>query len=132
MKISAQVKSSPKTFQAIVNTNDISKKMDIAQKPNGGAAINGGELLSLALATCFCNDLYREAKKRNIELYKVEVEASAEYKQEGHAGDNFCYRVTVEGNASDEDLNDLIEHTDKVAEIHNTLRVGRSITRIKS
>jgi hypothetical protein len=32
----------------------------------GGSSANGGELLCLALATCYCNDVYREAKKRGI------------------------------------------------------------------
>ena len=32
--------------------------------------------------------------------------------------------ANIDGNASDETLNQLIKDTDKVAEIHNTLRKG--------
>ena len=41
----------------------------IAPKAEGnGSSTNGGELLLLALATCYCNDIYREAAKRVDQL----------------------------------------------------------------
>ena len=62
MKIWAAVKNSFNAHEAWVRTNDAEKQMFIGAKPSGfGSSINGGELLTLALATCFCNDLYREA-----------------------------------------------------------------------
>tara|TARA_R110002020_G_scaffold288220_3_gene503700 strand:- start:2660 stop:2887 length:228 start_codon:yes stop_codon:yes gene_type:complete len=48
-----------------------------------GSAINDGELLFLAISTCFCNDLYREAKKRGIEIDSVQVETTGEFSEEG-------------------------------------------------
>jgi hypothetical protein len=33
----------------------------------------------LALATCYCDDLYREASRLGISLQRVEVEASATF-----------------------------------------------------
>ena len=67
LKISAQVKSR-KGFQEVnLETNDSAHSIAIAPGSTGfGSSVNGGELLFLALATCYCNDIYREAKKRGI------------------------------------------------------------------
>ncbi len=93
-----------------------------------GSAANGGELLALALATCFCNDIYREAAKLNMPVTNVEVTCNATFGAEGEAGGNFTYHVNISSTAPAEEINALIEHTDKVAEIHNTLRQGASVT----
>ena len=106
--------------------------MNIAVKPTGlGSSVNGGELLMLSLATCFCNDIYREAAKRNMEITGVEVEVMGEFGAESEPGFNFQYKANVTANAPDEEIADLVAHTDKVAEIHNTLRKGIEITLTK-
>lgn len=129
MKISASIKSSFNQQQTIVQTNDAAREMSIAVKSSGyGSSINGGELLLLSLATCFCNDIYREAAKRNIAVSGVEVVVTGEFGGEGEPGFNFQYKVNVTSNAPEEDVEALIRHTDRVAEIHNTLRKGLSIT----
>ena len=67
MKISAAIQSTFNEIKADVRTNDITQTLAIAPKATGyGAGVNGGELLMMALATCYCNDIYREAKKMNI------------------------------------------------------------------
>jgi organic hydroperoxide reductase OsmC/OhrA len=38
-----------------------------------------GELLCLALATCYCNDVYREASRRGLAIRGVEVGVAAEF-----------------------------------------------------
>lgn len=83
------------------------------------------------MATCFCNDIYREAKKKKIYITKVEVEASGEFSVEGESGYSISYSAKLEGDATDEDLNELIKHTDKMAEIQNTLRKGVKVTLMK-
>lgn len=111
-----------------VQTNGDSRILIIPSKPSGyGSAVNGGELLLLALATCFCNDLYREAGKMDIAVSEVEVTASAEYGEEGEPGKNFRYKVRVKANTSADGIKELISHTDRMAEIHNTLRKGVDI-----
>lgn len=50
-----------------------------------GSGINGSKLLYLAVATCYCNDLYREARRRGIEIVRVQVEVTGEYGSEGAA-----------------------------------------------
>lgn len=132
MRISATVKSKFNQLQTTVQTNDATKNLQIAPKPNGyGSSINGGELLMLSLATCYCNDIYREAAKRNINVSNVEVEFTGEFGGEGEPGFNFKYRVHVDADASPSEIEDLIQHTDKVAEIHNTLRKGMEINLMK-
>jgi uncharacterized OsmC-like protein len=96
-----------------------------------GSSVNGGELLCLALAACFCNDIYREAIKMDITVTKVIVEASAEFSAAGEPGYNIQYKARLEGDASDEELAELIRHTDQVAEIHNTLRSGVKVSLVQ-
>jgi organic hydroperoxide reductase OsmC/OhrA len=76
------------------------------------------------MATCYCNDLSREAAKRRIEVTGVEVRASAEFGSEGAPAQRLTYRVTVRANAPEASIRELIKHTDGVAEVQNTLRLG--------
>ncbi len=129
MIITAKVQNSLHSHQVSVQTNDTAQALSIPAKPTGlGSAVNGGELLCLALATCFCNDIYREAKKKNLTITRVTVEASAEFAAEGQAGYNISYRAHLEGDASGEELAALVRHTDAVAEIQNTLRAGVQVS----
>ncbi len=78
-------------------------------------------MLFLALATCYCNDIYREAAKRGIPVERVEVEVSGDFEREGGPASNVSYRAWVKADASREAIQDLVHHTDTVAEIQNTL-----------
>lgn len=89
-----------------------------------GSAINGGEFLMLALATCYCNDLYREVARLGVSLEGVEVEASACFTGVGLAATDIRYRVSVSSSASPEAVSELLRLTDAVAEVHNTVRAG--------
>jgi organic hydroperoxide reductase OsmC/OhrA len=123
MKISARVDNSFRKHVVTLNTNDTARELPIPPKADGvGSSVNGGELLCLALATCYCNDLYREAKKRGINLDRVEVEVEAMFGAEGAAAEQLAYRARVSAKASREKIIDLMRHTDSVAEIQNTIR----------
>ncbi|GAB4052184.1 OsmC family protein [Spirosoma litoris] len=129
MKLSPSIKSAFNQQETVVQTNDAAKEMQISVKASGfGSAINGGEMLLLSLATCFCNDIYREAGKRNIAVSGVDVVCSGEFGSDGEPGSNFTYTAQVTSDASPEEIDALIRHTDQVAEVHNTLRKGLSIT----
>ena len=129
MKLSATVKSTLNHHETVVQTNDSVKEISISPKPSGfGSSVNGGELLLLSLATCFCNDIYREAAKRNITISGMELVFTGEFGAEGEAGSNFSYTAQVSSDASPAAIDELLRHTDRVAEIHNTLRKGVSIT----
>ena len=128
MKISATLNSSFAQHTIVVKTDDNAKEMHIAPKSSGyGSSLNGGEILMVALATCFCNDIYREAAKRQIEVKSVEVEFHSDFGSEGEPGTNFRYKAKVDSTASPTEIQDLIHHTDQIAEIHNTLRKGVNV-----
>ena len=85
-------------------------------------------MLCLAMATCYCNDIYREAAKRGIEVLGVEVHADAEFESEGAPAKRLSYRVTVRAKAPEASIRELITQTDSVAEVQNTLRLGLPVT----
>ena len=130
MKISATVKSKVDKYETFVQTNGIGKELVIPQKSSGpGSSVNGGELLLLSLATCFCNDIYREAARRQMEIENVEVSVSGEFGAEGEPASNIVYEVSIRADKhSPVEIADLINYVDNVAEIHNTLRQGVSVT----
>ena len=125
MKITAHVENSQGQHHVMLTTNDKSHAIQIPSKPSGfGSSANGGELLFLALATCYCNDLYREAAKRNIPVEKVEVEVNGDFGAEGEGASNVTYKAKVHAKGTEEEIRALMQHTDTVAEIQNTLRAG--------
>ncbi len=128
MKISARVDNSEGKHHVTLTTNDKSHSIIIPPKSGGpGSSANGGELLFLALATCYCNDIYREAAKRNIPVEKVEVEVSGDFGAEGEPTKNVTYRAKVHAKGTEEKIRALMEYTDTVAEIQNTLRAGTDV-----
>lgn len=129
MKISAQVENSAGSHKVTLKTNDNVHSLDIPPKAGGfGSSTNGGELLFLALATCYCNDIYREAAKRGIKVDQVEVEVEGDFGVEGAPAENVTYRAWVAAQASEEEIRELMKHTDTVAEIQNTLRKVTPVT----
>ncbi|MFN8527431.1 MAG: OsmC family protein [Anaerolineae bacterium] len=130
IQISAQVNNRLNHHQVTVTTNQNPHTITIEPKASGyGSSANGGELLFLALATCFCNDLYREAAKKGIAVKGVEVTVSGEFGDApGSAAQNITYAVRVEAEAPEADIAALIQHTDTVTEIQNTLRQGAAVT----
>ena len=128
MKIKANIQNSQGQHQVALTTNDHSHSITIHPKSSGlGSSVNGGELLFLALATCYCNDIYREAAKRNILVEKVEVEVSGDFGAEGEGARNVSYSAKVHAKGIEEEIRKLMEYTDTVAEIQNTLRAGTDV-----
>jgi uncharacterized OsmC-like protein len=124
MRISAKVENSKDNHQVTLQTNDNVHSIVIPPKPTGyGSSANGGELLFLALATCYCNDIYREAAKRNIKVERVEVSVEGEFGEEGEHAKNVTYHAKVHAQASEEEIREMMKFTDAVAEIQNTLRI---------
>ena len=125
MEIRASVVSSGTDHHTAVSTDGRQSSLTISAKPNGaGSSINGGELLCLALATCYCNDLYREAPKLGITLRGVRVDVVSEFGGPGEPARRITYSARVDSDASPEAIAELMRHTDRVAEVHNTLRGG--------
>lgn len=125
MHIAATITNSRQQNDITVQTASNKKSISIPAKPaGGGSSVNGGELLFLALATCFCNDIYREAAKMKINIDKVSVTVDGEFGNEGEPATHIAYKASVSSDAAPDEIAALIKHVDAVAEIHNTLRRG--------
>ena len=125
MKITARVTNSADDHRVLIATNGAEKSLSIPPKQSGrGSSVNGGELLLAALATCICNDLYREAGKRGIDVDNVDVTVAAVFPAEGAPAERLEYGVTISGAAEPSVLRELVRATDEVAEIHNTVRAA--------
>jgi organic hydroperoxide reductase OsmC/OhrA len=128
MQISATVINRPGRNDVVVRTGDNLQELAIEAKSTGGSAVNGGEFLMLALATCYCNDLYREAARLGIALEAVQVDAHGAFEGVGLAATDVHYDARITSTASKADIERLLRETDAVAEVHNTLRRGTPVT----
>ena len=64
----------------------------------------------------------------HIPVDAVFVEASAEFPGPGLAATNIRYKARITSSAPDDVIANLLRQTDAVAEVHNTLRSGASVT----
>lgn len=129
MNIRAQVRNGNGEHYATMTTNGHTHSIVIPPKASGfGSSANGGKLLFLALATCYCNDIYREAAKRGIHVDQVEVDVDGEFGAEGEPATHVTYRAKVVAHATDAEIRELMWQTDMLAEIQNTLRVQTPVT----
>lgn len=129
MKIRAVVQNG-RGFNAVtLRTNDHEHTLAVPPNSSGsGSSVNGGEFLFLALATCYCNDIYREAAHRGIEVTDVEVNVDGDFGAAGEAASNVTYSAVVRARASEEEIRNLMQHTDTVAEIQKSLRQGVDVS----
>jgi uncharacterized OsmC-like protein len=127
MKYSALIKNNSGDHQVTLKIGEKEQTLAIVPRPTGGSSVSGGELLFLALATCYCNDLYREASKWGINVESVEVEVEGDFEAAGKPASNIVYRAKVNADESPEKIRELMLHTDTVVEIQNTLRVGTPV-----
>lgn len=130
ISISAAVSNRLNSHQVDLSTNGSAHAISVPPRATGyGSSANGGELLFAALATCYCNDIYREAAKQKITVRGVLVEVSGTFGDApGSVAEDITYRATVEAEASQQAIEALMRHTDTVAEIQNTLRLGMAVT----
>lgn len=129
MEILANVQSSASEHRVAVSTDGRASTVAVPGRAGGGSSINGGELLCLALATCYCNDVYREAARRGIAVHGVTVEVEAEFGGRGEPARRIVYTARVESDAPATAIEALLAETDAVAEVHNTLRGGLAVER---
>ncbi len=128
MRITARVQNSHGRNEVLLETDTARHAISIPPKESGwGSKASGGELLLLALATCYCNDLYREAAGRGIQVNEVEVEVTGEFGGPGEPARAVRYRAKVEARASEQEIRELMTRTDQVAEVHNSLRLGTRV-----
>jgi organic hydroperoxide reductase OsmC/OhrA len=92
-----------------------------------GLGFNGGELLLLAIGGCYCNDLFREAAKLGMVIKSVQVDVQADWGGDPARAQHVTYSTRIEAEATETEILALIEHTDRVAEIPNSLRLGTPV-----
>jgi putative redox protein len=92
-----------------------------------GLGFNGGQLLYLAIGGCVSNDLFREARAGGIHLTHVRVRVVGEFDGDPPVSQDVSYDVEVAGEASDEQLEELVSHVDAIAEIPNSVRRGTAV-----
>jgi uncharacterized OsmC-like protein len=129
IQVSAKSENSAWKNKITLRTNNNSQSISVENNASGfGSRVNGGEYLILAVATCYSNNIYREAKKRNISVESVEVEVLGE--AEAIAGGpvkSIRYHAKVRADVSEEEILALMRHTDRLVEIHNTLRASVAV-----
>lgn len=129
LRIGARVHNGRGAHDVTLRTNEQARSLEIAPRATGfGSSANGGELLALALATCYCNDLYRESEREGVPVDGVTVDVDTEFGGAGEPARRITYRVRVRSEAPEDAVRRLAEHTDRVAEVHNTLRLGMPVT----
>jgi len=72
--------------------------------------------------------LYREAAKTGVVLKSVEVAVDGDWGGDPVRAQNVAFSVKVVAKASEKEIMELIEHTDELAEIHNSLRMGTKVS----
>jgi uncharacterized OsmC-like protein len=123
MKIRAEIKHSQNKNEIRLDTDGKVHGLDLAPgSPGAGLNASGGELLLLALATCYRGDLYREAAKLEIKVAGVEVEVEGEFGKEGEPACQVTYHARVKAVEDEERIQNLMRVTDRLAEVQNTLR----------
>jgi organic hydroperoxide reductase OsmC/OhrA len=131
MEVKAVVWNSREGHAVSVSSGANARTLEVpAKRGEVGSGVNGGEFLMLALATCYCNDLYREAARLGLQVDGVEVEASAAFDGIGLAARDVRYRARIASPEPRTAIHALMAATDAVAEVHNTLRAGVTVTRV--
>jgi putative redox protein len=88
----------------------------------GGLGFNGGQLLYLAIAACWSNDLYREAATMGIELDGVEISVDGDFPARGEGSTPIAVDLTIRSTAPQERLRELVAEVERVAEIPLAIR----------
>ncbi len=97
------------------------------QQGGGGLGFNGAQLLYLAIAGCVSNDLFREAQKKGIKLTHAKISVRGDFTGDPCVSTEIAYDIEIDGEASREQLEELVRHVDRIAEIPNSLRLGTAV-----
>ena len=92
-----------------------------------GLGFNGGQLMYLAIGGCVSNDLFREASVRGINLTTVRVLVRGNFSGQPAVSEDVAYEVELAGDASRDQLEELVSHVDAIAEIPNSVRRGTPV-----
>jgi putative redox protein len=97
-----------------------------------GMGFNGGQLLLLAIGACYANDVFREALGRDLDVVGIRVVVECDWGGDPVRAHNIAVSTRVEADASEDEIMDLIQHVDRIAEVHNTLRNGADVELVEA
>ena len=104
----------------------------VADRPveggGNGRGFNGGQLFYLSIAACISNDLYREARTRGIDLSSVKVSVDGDFPARGKPSTPIEVSLVVAGAAPEQELSELVDEVDRIAEIPNSIRATTPVT----
>jgi putative redox protein len=127
-RMSVHVRSAHEGSFSVGWTGQQSLVIDRGPEDGGqGMGFNGGQLLLLGLGACFANDVYREADKRGLEVLGVRVVVECDWAGDPARVRNVRYSARVEAEAPEDEILELIQHVDEIAEVHNTLRTQNTV-----
>lgn len=125
---SIEIRTLPGTSVALGSSGPRTVTIDRTKDAGGeGLGFSGGELLLLSIGGCYSNDIFREASRKGIHVHAVQLRVSADWGGDPVRAQNVEFSVTVEADASESQIKELIQHTDRVAEIPNSLRLGAQV-----
>lgn len=93
------------------------------------SAFTGAHLLHLSTAGCVLNDVYREAERLAVTVRGVRVTASGGFDLETWQSTGIEYTVEVDGPDSPDELRELLQAVDSVAEVPRAIRAGAPVRR---
>ena len=93
-------------------------------------AMTGGHVLSLAVAACVLNDVYREAQALGITVDRCEVHAGGGFAGTPMVSTGITYTVSIDSPDGDDRIQELLTRVDEVAEIPATLRIPTEVRRV--
>jgi hypothetical protein len=92
-----------------------------------GECPSHNELLCLALAAGYADELLEEAERRGIVVERAHVTVEAETGHSGRTTRNLALAVRLETDENEPAVMELIEHTDRVSEVLKVIRLGTPV-----
>ena len=97
-----------------------------------GMGFNGGQLLLLALGACYANDVFREATARGLVVVGIRVVVECDWGGDPVRAQSVELSTRVEADAAEDEIMELIQHVDRIAEVQNTLRAGVDVELVEA
>jgi putative redox protein len=89
--------------------------------------LSGGHLLHLAVAGCFFNDILRAAGARDIAITDLRISADGGFEGDPLLSTGIRYSIEIAGDASEEELRELVRNVEEKAAIPRTLEQGVNV-----
>jgi hypothetical protein len=128
MKLTVQISARHDAATATGWVNGRSLTVDRTRAAGrAGEGPNHNELLCLALAAGYTDELLEEAERRSIVVERARVTVEAETGHGGRTTRNLALAVRLETDEHEPAVMELIEHTDRVSEVLKVIRLGTPV-----